>query len=69
MMDRIIVAVIIIFSAVILSYSDFGTQGKVYNCSMAEFHPDYPKAIKEECRQLLEEYRRHEEKKNSKTYI
>lgn len=25
---------------------------RVYDCSMAEFHPDYPKDVKEECRKL-----------------
>lgn len=25
---------------------------KVYDCSMAEFHPDFPKDVKEECRKI-----------------
>ena len=25
-------------------------QGRVYNCSLAEFHPDFPVAVREECR-------------------
>ena len=25
---------------------------KVYNCELAEFHPDYPKDVREECRKL-----------------
>jgi uncharacterized short protein YbdD (DUF466 family) len=25
---------------------------RVYDCSMAEFHPDIPKDVKEECRKL-----------------
>ena len=69
MIERIMVAGIIIFSAVVLAYSDFGNQGKVYDCTIAEFHPDYPKEVKEECRQLIEEYRRQQEKKDSKIYI
>lgn len=24
-----------------------------YNCDIAEFHPDYPVAVKEECRRIL----------------
>jgi len=69
MVDKIIILTIIIISAFILAYTDFGTQGKVYNCSIAEFHPDYPKEVKEECRRLIEEYRRQEEKKENKIYI
>lgn len=25
---------------------------RVYDCSIAEFHPDYPKEVREECRKL-----------------
>lgn len=25
---------------------------KIYDCSLAEFHPDYPAEVKEECRKL-----------------
>jgi hypothetical protein len=25
---------------------------RVYDCSLAEFHPDYPTAVREECRRL-----------------
>jgi hypothetical protein len=30
---------------------------RVYDCSLAEFHPDYPQAVREECRKL-----RHDQK-------
>jgi len=30
---------------------------RVYDCSLAEFHPDYPPAVREECRRI-----RHEQK-------
>jgi hypothetical protein len=26
--------------------------GRTYDCSIAEFHPDYPLQVKEECRKL-----------------
>jgi len=29
----------------------------VYNCDIAEFHPDYPKEVKQKCRELLNENR------------
>jgi len=28
-----------------------------YNCDIAEFHPDYPKEVKQKCRELLNENR------------
>ena len=28
-----------------------------YNCDIAEFHPDYPLAVKQKCRELLNENR------------
>ena len=28
---------------------------KVYDCSLAEFHPDYPPAVREECRMIRSE--------------
>lgn len=28
-----------------------------YNCNIAEFHPDYPLAVKQQCRELLNENR------------
>lgn len=28
---------------------------KVYDCSLAEFHPDYPPAVREECRRIRSE--------------
>jgi hypothetical protein len=30
---------------------------RVYDCSLSEFHPDYPPAVREECRKL-----RHDQK-------
>jgi len=28
---------------------------RVYDCSLAEFHPDYPIAVREECRRIRSE--------------
>lgn len=30
---------------------------KVYNCELAEFHPDFPKEVKQKCRELKNENR------------
>jgi len=41
----------------IMLFSDFtGSKVVVYDCGMAEWHPDIPPRVKEECRRLkLEE--------------
>ena len=36
---------------------------KVYDCSMAGWHPDIPKEVTEECRRKALEYRREQEDK------
>jgi hypothetical protein len=28
------------------------SEGRYYNCSLAEIHPDYPHAVREQCRKL-----------------
>lgn len=28
---------------------------KVYDCTVAEFHPDYPPKVKEACREIMKE--------------
>jgi hypothetical protein len=30
---------------------------RVYNCDLAEFHPDYPVAVKQKCREIRNENR------------
>jgi predicted carbohydrate-binding protein with CBM5 and CBM33 domain len=30
----------------------YGPRSKVYDCSLAEFHPDFPVAVREECRRI-----------------
>ena len=30
-------------------------QYRVYDCSLAEFHPDYPLAVREECRKIRQQ--------------
>ena len=67
-MERVVVLSVIVVSIIILIFTDFGKAGRVYDCGMAEWHPDIPNAVKEECRQRhLEEWKRHQDKDN--TYI
>ena len=37
----------------------------VYDCSMAEFHPDFPPQVKEECRKLRYENWKLQNEKNT----
>ncbi len=39
-----------IFWALILSLIPMPEEHKIYDCGMAEWHPDIPKEVKEECR-------------------
>ena len=42
---------------------------KVYDCRIAEMHPDYPIEVKEECRRrIYEEWKRDEEKVRTGVY-
>ena len=47
--------VIVILAATILSIFGYmiiqdQSQGRYYDCGMAEWHPDIPQSVKEECR-------------------
>jgi hypothetical protein len=33
----------------------YGPRNRVYDCSLAEFHPDFPVAVREECRRIKRE--------------
>ena len=39
--------------------------GVVYDCSMAEFHPDFPTQVREECRKLRYENWKSNNDKNT----
>lgn len=56
MKDRYIIILAIATVALILTFTSFGkSEVKVYDCGMAEWHPDIPNAVKEECRKLRRE--------------
>jgi hypothetical protein len=66
MRERIIIVVAVLASVLILVFSDFGKQGKYYNCRDAHWHPDYPIEVRKQCSELLyEEWKKQQnEKKN-----
>ena len=49
----LIVAILAILAA--FMYFDTGEGYRVYDCGMAEWHPDIPPKVKEECRRRFQE--------------
>ena len=50
----LVVAILAILAA--FMYFDTGENYRVYDCGMAERHPDIPQQVKEECRRRAREY-------------
>ncbi len=57
MKKHLLLIVLISISLFILVTNEWRDRGRVYDCGMAEWHPDIPKEVKEECRRI-----RHKEK-------
>ncbi len=56
MKERYIFLLALVLVVSILILTDFGRPTvKVYDCGMAEWHPDIPTKVKEECRKLRKE--------------
>ena len=63
MKEKYIVGIIIFLAMLIMVFSDFGDQPRVYDCGMAEWHPDIPTEVRNECRRLRQEYFKEEQQK------
>ena len=57
----LVVAILAILAA--FMYFDTGEEYRVYDCGMAEWHPDIPPKVKEECRRRALEYWREQKNK------
>lgn len=57
MKENLFTSLIILAAVLLLAFTDYGTETKVYDCGMAEWHPDIPNEVKEECRRLRSEPR------------
>lgn len=56
MKEKYIIALALFSAILILLFSDYGrSTTKIYDCGMAEWHPDIPKQVREECRKLRKE--------------
>jgi hypothetical protein len=54
--DIILIIVLVIIAVTILVSTNFGAGTTViYDCRIAEFHPDYPVEVKQECRKLIKD--------------
>lgn len=66
MKGYILLVIIFLLSLWALIFSDVGNQTRVYDCGMAEWHPDIPNAVKEECRRLhYEEWKRQQDERKN----
>lgn len=61
-----IVAIVTLAIAVLVLFSG-DSRGRVYDCGMAEWHPDIPPVVKEECRRRALEYWREQQEKTQST--
>ncbi len=62
--DRLILILALIGAIFVFWFTDFGRSGqvRVYDCGMAEWHPDIPKEVREECRRIhYEEWKRQQD--------
>ena len=62
-MKNLVLVVIAILVAVALAWLLWlvnpDEQYRVYDCGLAEFHPDYPPAVREECRRIRSEQKNY----------
>jgi uncharacterized membrane protein (DUF106 family) len=58
--ETVITILCVILFGITLIYANYDVDNERvvrYNCDIAEFHPDYPAAVKQKCRELLNENR------------
>lgn len=65
MKDKIIfaVAILALIAAILGLFTTEGSVTRVYDCRMAEWHPDIPPAVKEECRRRALDYWKEQQAK------
>jgi hypothetical protein len=53
MKETVVLIIVILCMLAVTWWISPYQEGKVYDCSLAEFHPDYPTEVKDECRKLM----------------
>jgi hypothetical protein len=67
---RAALVILLATAIVIIIFTEFGASGRYYDCGMAEWHPDIPNKVKEECRRLhYEEWKRQQQEELNKKVI
>jgi len=64
---KVVITSWLVLISLVLIFSNFGNSKPivVYDCGMAEWHPDIPKEVRDECRKLrLEEFHQRNEQEN-----
>lgn len=62
MMSYLGTIIAVIIAVAILILGDFGQETRIYDCGMAEWHPDIPAEVREECRKRhYENWKQHQE--------
>lgn len=52
--NSILIIAVVLLAVTVLISTNFGAgRTVVYDCRLAEFHPDFPIDVREQCRQLL----------------
>lgn len=55
--NPVVIVLLVVAAVTILITTNFGAGTTViYDCRLAEFHPDFPPSVKEECRKLIKEH-------------
>ncbi len=49
----VVLALFLMFGAFVISVGK--PDGRVYDCRVAEFHPDYPPKVRDACREIMRE--------------
>ncbi len=49
----VVLALFLMFGAFVISVGQ--PDGRVYDCRVAEFHPDYPPKVRDACREIMKE--------------
>lgn len=67
-MKNILIVSVLFVVVIILVLSGYGESRTIrYDCGMAEWHPDIPKEVKEECRRIrYEEWKRQQEENKNR---
>lgn len=67
MAKYLFVIVTCFFALLLIIFQSIGPREVVYDCSMAEWHPDIPKVVRDECRRLRnEQWKEENERKTNK---